>query len=319
MAVYTDISDEDLRRLLAQWDLGAPRAFKGIAEGVENSNFILETDAGRYILTLFEKRVRADDLPFFMGVMERLADGGFPAPRPIRTKAGALHGDLDGKAAAIVTFLTGLSPRKPTVAQCRALGAALARMHGLLGDFPIPRANALSVSGWRPLVDPRLALAEQLRPGLSALVSADLADLEGRWPTGLPEGVIHADLFPDNAFMSDAEVLGVFDFYFACTDALAYDLAVCLNAWCFEPDRSFNFAKGRAMITAYESVRPLTAPERDALPLLARGAAMRFFATRLADWAETPPGALVRPKDPLEYADKLGFHRRAQGIGDYGG
>ena len=318
MAVYTDLSDEDLAALLTAWDLGAARSFKGIAEGVENSNFLLETDKGRYFLTVFEKRVAKDDLPFFMGVMETLAQAGFPAPRPIRTKAGELLGEVRGKACAIVTYLSGLSPRKPSVAQCRALGATLAEMHAALKGFAMTRANALSVEGWRPLIRPRLARADALRPGLGAEVEADLNALEASWPQDLPRGVIHADLFPDNAFLLDDRVLGVFDFYFACTDALAYDLAVCLNAWCFEPDRSFNLTKGRAMIAGYESVRALTPEERAALPTLARGAALRFFATRLTDWAETPSGALVRPKYPLEYADKLAFHRRATGVGDYG-
>lgn len=319
VAVYTDISDDDLSALLSAWDLGAPRGFKGIAEGVENSNFLLDTERGRYFLTIFEKRVARADLPFFMGLMERLAERGFPAPQPIRTKAGALMGEVHGKPCAIVTYLSGLSPRKPTPPQCRAIGAALAAMHAALDGFELTRANALSVDAWRPLIAPRRDLGERLRAGLMTDVEADLAAVEAAWPQGLPRGVIHADLFPDNAFLLADKVLGVFDFYFACTDALAYDIAVCLNAWCFEADRSFNITKGRALIGGYESVRKLTDDERAALPLLARGAALRFFATRLADWAETPPGALVRPKDPLEYADKLAFHRRAKGVEDYGG
>jgi homoserine kinase type II len=318
MAVYTDISDEDLAALLSAWDLGAPRAFKGIAEGVENSNFLLETERGRYFLTIFEKRVARADLPFFMGVMETLANAGFPAPRPIRTTAGDLLGEVHGKACAIVSYLTGLSPRKPNAPQCRAIGAALAEMHAALAGFAMTRANALSIGAWRPLIAPRRDLAERLRPGLMAEIEADLAALDAVWPRHLPRGVIHADLFPDNAFLLGDRVVGVFDFYFACTDALAYDLAVCLNAWCSEEHRSFNLTKGRALIAGYESVRPLTPGERAALATLARGAAMRFFATRLADWAETPDGAMVKRKDPLEYADRLAFHRRATSAGDYG-
>ncbi len=319
MAVYTDLSDEDLAALIAAYDLGQPLALKGIAEGVENSNFLLETQAGRFILTIFEKRTKRADLPFFMDVMERLAAKGVPAPRPMRTRKGELLSDVHGKACAIITFLTGVSPKRPNVTQCRAIGVKLAEMHLALQDFPGARANALSVDAWGPLIRPRRALAEQLRPGLADAVEADLAVVERSWPRGLPQGVIHADLFPDNTlFLGDA-AKGLIDFYFACADALAYDLAVCLNAWCFEPRGAFNLTKGQALIGGYESVRKLSTQERDALPLLARGAALRFFATRLADWAETPPGALVRPKDPLEYADKLGFHRSAKGVGDYGG
>lgn len=319
MAVYTDLSDEDLAALLADYDLGRALAFKGIAEGVENSNFLLETEAARFILTIFEKRTKREDLPFFMDVMETLAAKGVPAPRPMRTKAGALLAEARGKACAIITYLTGVSPKKPNVAQCRAVGVKLAQMHQALADFKGRRANALSVSAWRPLIAPRLALADQLRPHLAADIEADLAALGSVWPQGLPQGVIHADLFPDNTLFLGDEAKGLIDFYFACTDALAYDLAVCLNAWCFEPRGAFNLTKGQAMIAGYESVRRLSAEERAALPVLARGAAMRFFATRLADWAETPAGALVRPKDPLEYADKLAFHRGAKGVADYGG
>lgn len=317
MAVYTDLTDDDLTDLLAQYELGAPLTFKGIAEGVENSNFLLEAERGRFILTIYEKRVARTDLPFFMDVMEALAGAGFPAPRPMRRRDGALLSEVRGKAAAIIAFLTGVSPRTPNAHQCRAAGAALARMHEALQDFPQSRTNALSVGAWRGLVEPRLDEAERMRPGLAAYAANDLAFLEARWPGDLPSGVTHSDLFPDNTlFLGDA-LTGVIDFYFACTDALAYDLAVCLNAWCFE-GRDYNITKGAHLIAGYQSVRALTGAERAALPLLARGAAMRFFATRLADWSATPAGALVRPKNPLEYADKLAFHRKAKGAQDYG-
>jgi len=318
MAVYTDLSDQELADLVAGYDLGRALAFKGIAEGVENSNFLLETEAGRFILTIFEKRVARGDLPFFMNIMETLAARGVPAPRPMRNREGALFSEVRGKACTIITFLTGVSPKRPNAAQCRAVGVGLAQMHEALRDFSEVRDNALSLDAWAPLVRPRAALADSLRPGLAADVETDLAALEAAWPQGLPIGVIHADLFPDNTLFLGDEAKGLIDFYFACTDALAYDLAVCLNAWCFEPRGAFNLTKGQALIAGYESVRPLKSAERDALPILARGAAVRFLATRLADWADTPAGALVRPKDPLEYADKLGFHRSAKSAADYG-
>lgn len=318
MAVYTDVPDDALAAFLAEYDIGRLVAYKGIAEGVENSNFLLETDRGRFILTIFEKRVRAEDLPYFMRVMETLARAGTPAPRPMPLRAGGFVGAARGKPCAIVTFLSGLSPRRPTVAQCRALGAGLARLHQDLAGFTQQRANALAPPAWDALVRPRLRLADQLRPGLSADLQADLHALAQAWPTDLPQGVIHADLFPDNALFIGDALAGVIDFYFACNDALAYDLAVCLNAWCFEPDRSYNLTKGMALIAGYQSVRPLHHNEKSALPVLARGAAMRFFATRLADWDSVPAGALVRPKDPLDYADRLAFHRRATGPADYG-
>jgi homoserine kinase type II len=318
VAVYTDLTDEELEALLARYDLGRPRAFKGVAEGVENSNFFLETEAGRFILTIYEKRVARADLPFFMEVMEALAAADFPAPRPMRLRDGGFLADARGKPAAIVTFLTGVSPYRPNLAQCRAIGQTLARMHHALDGFFMRRENALGPHAWPALVRPRLNEADRLQPGLAALLETDLAALHAHWPRGLPEGVIHADLFPDNALFLRDDVTGVIDFYFACTDAHAYDIAVCLNSWCFE-GREFNLTKGRALIAGYDSVRALSDAERNALPILARGAAMRFFATRLADWAATPAGALVRPKDPREYADKLAFHRRAISAADYGG
>lgn len=318
MAVYTDITDEELSGLLSAYDIGKPLAFKGIAEGVENSNFFLDTETGRFILTVFERRTREADLPFFMAVMETLAEAGVPAPRPMHTRDGAMVARVRDKPCAVVTFLSGLSPKRPSVAQCRAAGEGLAQLHVRLRDSGLARANALSREAWEALVRPRLEQAEGLRAGLADGVGNDLDALKAGWPSGLPSGVIHADLFPDNTLFVGDRLAGMIDFYFACTDALAYDLAICLNAWCFEPDRSFNLTKGVALIAGYQSVRPLEAEEREALPILARGAAMRFFATRLVDWFSTPPGALVRPKDPLEYADRLSFHRKAQGPRDYG-
>lgn len=318
MAVYTHLTDAELDALLAEYDLGEAQSFHGIAEGVENSNFALATSRGRYILTLFERRVAETDLPFFIGVMARLAERGFPAPQPVSNKAGAQLTRVKGKPAAIVSFLDGVWPRAPSARHCAAIGEALARMHVALDGFAMERANALGPDGWEALIAPRLALAEELRSGLGDAVARDVAQVSARWPRDLPRGVIHADLFPDNALFVGERLAGVIDFYFACTDFLAYDLAVCLNAWCFERERDYNFTKGQAMIAAYQKVRPLAAAETEALPTLARGAALRFFATRLADWSATPSGALVRPKDPLEYADKLGFHRNAKGAADYG-
>ncbi len=319
MAVYTELADEELTALLAQYDLGQALSLKGIAEGVENTNYLLETTAGRYILTIYEKRVARADLPFFMAVMEHLAAAGLPCPRPALTRAGSPLAEVRAKACAVIGFLSGLSPKRPSAAQCASVGRALAQMHSALATTAQSRPNTLGPADWEALVRPRLAQAEALRPGLRQAVAADLDAVNKAWPQGLPRGVIHADLFPDNVLFTGDTVSGLIDFYFACSDFLAYDLAVCLNAWCFEGDRSFNLTKGQRMIAGYESVRPLTPGERDALPILARGAALRFFSTRLADWSATPEGALVKPKHPLEYADRLAFHARANGFSDYGG
>jgi homoserine kinase type II len=318
MAVYTEVSDEDLRGFLAMYDLGRVLAFKGIAEGVENSNYFLQTERDRFILTLYEKRVREADLPFFLDLMEHLSGRGLNCPLPVRNSAGQALGRLAGRPAVIVTFLEGIAVKRPTAGHCRALGAELARLHRAGSDFPGVRANALSIDAWAPLYASADGQADRVAPGLAGRIETELAELGTLWPKDLPSGVIHADLFTDNVFFIGDELSGVIDFYFACTDAFAYDLAICLNAWCFEPDGSFNATKGRAMIAGYQGVRPLEPAEVAALPVLARGSALRFMLTRLVDWLNVPPGALVRPKDPLEYDRKLAFHRKVGSAGEYG-
>jgi homoserine kinase type II len=318
MAVYTEVSDDDLGQFVASYGLGNLLSYKGIAEGVENTNYFLHTTEGTFILTLYEKRVKQDDLPFFLELMRHLAQRGLTCPLPVANRAGEALGRLAGRPAAIITFLDGIAVRRPSAQHCEALGRSLARLHLAGRDFPMTRPNALSLDGWPPLFAAAEAQADRVAAGLAARTRRELAFLEDAWPTGLPTGIIHADLFTDNVFFIGPEVSGLIDFYFACTDALAYDLAICLNAWCFEPDGSFNLTKGQAMIAGYQRVRPLDPAEQAALPILCRGAALRFMLTRLVDWLNVPPGALLKPKDPLEYDRKLAFHRHVQSARDYG-
>jgi homoserine kinase type II len=319
MAVYTDVAADELAEFLGGYDIGELLSYKGIAEGVENSNFLLHTRAGTFILTLYEKRVARNDLPFFLNLMTHLASRGIICPQPLKNKDGEALGTLAGRPAAIINFLEGIWPRKPNAAQCAGVGDALARMHLAGRDFPMSRPNALSVSGWRPLFDQAAPRADELQHGLRAFLGAELDHLENNiWPQNLPQGVIHADLFPDNVFFLGERLSGIIDFTFACNDMLAYDVAICLNAWCFESDHSFNVTKARAFLNAYSRERKLSAAEQEALPLLARGAAMRFLLTRLVDVLNVPPGALVRPKDPLEYVRKLRFQQSVNSIRDYG-
>jgi len=318
MAVYTDVTAEDLARFLSGYAIGELLAYKGIAEGVENSNFLVHTSAGNFILTLYEKRVAEGDLPFFLGLMEHLAARGLNCPQPVKNKQGGMLGRVAGRPAAIVTFLDGMWIRRPNAGHCAAVGEALANLHLDGADFPTKRPNALSVESWRPLFEHAGARGDSVRPGLCDEIARELDVLERSWPRGLPEGVIHADLFPDNVFFLGDRLSGLIDFYFACTDTLAYDVAICLNAWCFEPDHSYNVTKGRALLKGYGRVRALNEAEREALPMLARGAAMRFLLTRLVDWLAVPEGALVRPKDPLEYFRKLRFHQSVMSAADYG-
>ena len=312
MAVYTDINDDELGALLADYDIGEALVFKGIAEGVQNSNFLLETTAGRYILTVYEERVETAELPYFLGLMYWLADHGFPSATPILTRNGEMLTTIRGKPGAIVSFMSGLSMRRPGVAQCRELGRALAWLHEAGQGYGGHRVNDLGQASWAGIFAPLRAEAEALKPGLAATIEADIAALHAAWPRDLPTGVIHADLFPDNVFFKGGEFAAAIDFYFACNDLLAYDLAICLNAWCFEADGGFNVTSAKAMIAGYQSRRPLLAAERASLAVLAWGGAMRFFLTRLKDWRATPAGALVKPHDPLEYERKLAVHRAAQ-------
>jgi homoserine kinase type II len=318
MAVYTEVSDEELVEFMSGFDLGDVVACKGIAEGIENSNFLLTMTSGPYILTLYERRVDPRDLPFFLGLLDHLAARGVACPLPVRGRDGEALRALAGRPAAVVTFLPGMWPRRVTPGHCAELGRALAEMHLAAADFKGERENALSVPSWRPLLKSIGAGIDQVQMGLGVKLGRDLDEIEAAWPEDLPKGVIHADLFPDNVFFRGEQLTGLIDFYFACRDFLVYDLAICLNAWCFEADCSFNVTKARRLVTGYQQVRPLDADEVRSLPLLARGAAMRFLLTRLYDWLNTPPGALVTPKDPMEYVAKLRFHERVESAAEYG-
>jgi homoserine kinase type II len=318
MAVYTEVSDEELARFIAPYQLGNLLSCKGIAEGVENTNYLLHTTTGAFILTIYEKRVDPKDLPFFLGLMEHLSARGVTCPLPVRDTNGQVLNELAGRHAALVTFLEGMWPRRPKVEHCLELGKALARMHVAGEDFSLRRDNALGLRGWRPLFDNFAEHTSEISRDLKPLITDELAFLEASWPNDLPQGVIHADLFPDNVFFIGDKLSGLIDFYFACNDALAYDIAISLNAWCFEPNCQFNATKGRALLKGYDSVRKLSAAEREALPLLARGAAMRFLLTRSYDWLNTPKDALVARKDPLDYVRRLRFHQSVASIRDYG-
>ena len=318
MAVYTEIGDDELRAFIAAYDIGEVLSCKGIAEGVENSNYLLGTEQGSFILTLYEKRVAPEDLPFFIALMDHLARQGVACPTPVRGMDGRALRQLCGRPAAIVTFLNGMWPRRIEPFHCAGIGGALARLHKAGASFTMTRPNSLGVAGWRRLYEASALRADAVQTGLAAELAGELAFFETAWPRDLPVGVIHADLFPDNVFFRDRELTGLIDFYFACTDVFAYDLAICLNAWCFEPDGSFNVTKARLLIANYRNERPLDPKEIAALPVLARGSALRFLLTRLYDWLNQTEGALVRPKDPLEYLKKLRFHRGIVSPAEYG-
>ncbi|MEO1089890.1 MAG: homoserine kinase [Pseudomonadota bacterium] len=318
MAVYTPLDEATIGDLVSSYGLGRLHRWHGIAEGVENSNFFVETERRRVILTLYEKRVDPADLPFFLGLMEHVAARGVSCPVPLADGSGRVLREVAGRPAAVVTFLDGASTRRPTVGHCHSVGAALARLHLAGRGFALQRANRLTLDGWHDLLTATRSRADTVEGGLAQELVAELDALANAWPAALPAGVIHGDLFPDNVFFAGDGVSGLIDFYFACNDLLAYDLAICLNAWCFERDGAFNTTKARAMTAGYAANRSLDAAEIGALPLLCRGAALRFLLTRLYDWLNQPPGALVTPKDPREYLAYNRFHRGIDGPGAYG-
>ncbi len=320
MAVYTHLGAEEMAALIARFDVGTLVSAKGIAEGVSNSNWLLETTGAdgagaRFILTMYEFRIELADLPYFLSLLDHLAARGCPVPRTIHDRKGKLYITRPGpagedKALALIEYLPGVSVSMPTARQARAVGAELARLHMAAGDFPGSRANGMGVAEWQ-----RLAAAcgpeglARINPELADIVARELPRLARAWPAGLPSGVIHADLFPDNVLMLGGKVTGLIDFYFACNDILAYDLAVTHVAWCFDKGDAFRADVSEALIAGYESVRPLSAEERAALPLLGQGAAMRFAMSRAWDWLNTPADALVTPKDPMGPARRLDFYK----------
>lgn len=317
MAVYTHVDDRTLSAFLSHYDLGQATSFKGIAEGVENSNYFLETEKARLVLTLYEKRTNPDDLPYFLDLMEHLARAGVPSPLPVRDNAGKALQTLNGKPACIISFLNGVSVDDADEDHCAAVGTLLADMHNALQNFNASRKNELSISGWQnlhALIDDG---SDSIEAGLSKIINDEMQFLKEHWPSGLPTGTIHADLFPDNVLFTGHTITGVIDFYFGCTDMLAYDLAVCINAWCFSETLQFVPERAKRLTEMYDVSRNMTGGEVAALPILCRGAAMRFLLTRLYDWLNPVEGAVVKPKNPLEYLTRLKFHQNVKDTAAY--
>ena len=311
MAVYTQVPAETLSEFLNRYDVGTLQAAKGIAEGVENSNYLVDTSGAdgkgaRFILTLYEKRVDVGDLPFFIALLDHLALRGCAVPRFIPDRDGQILQTLCDRPACLIEFLSGISVTEPTAAQARSAGAALGQLHKAAEGFSGERANALGPAGWHRLADACGESLNDIAPSLHARVTQELDFLDAHWPSGLDRCVIHADLFPDNVLMQGDTVGGLIDFYFSCTDLRAYDVAITHSAWCFSSDgAAFRPDVARALVAGYGGTHGLTSEEYEALPVLARGAALRFLLTRAYDWINTPPGALVTRKDPLAYLRRL--------------
>ncbi|MGE0753860.1 MAG: homoserine kinase [Alphaproteobacteria bacterium] len=311
MAVYTALSEAEIADFIARYDIGAFRSATGITEGIENSNYLVETESGRYILTLFEQRTKLDDLPYFVHLMQWFVSRGIPCPLPVERIDGGVLGALKEKPALLVTFLKGGGVGGIRMEHLPQLGQLVANMHIAGMEFPHRRDNALSLAGWQQLVLRIGDSADRIEPGLAALIREEYNFLEESWPNGLPSGPVHADLFPDNVFFvrdrGSFKLSGVIDFYFACHEMWAYDMAVCVNAWCFDDRHRFVPERVQALMAAYNDIRPMNDEENMAMPILLRGAALRFLLTRTYDWLNTPDDAQVVKKDPLEYSAKLRF------------
>ncbi len=326
MAVYTKLTANDIAAFLTHYQVGTLVSFKGITEGVENTNYLLVTQKDgvetRYILTLYEQRVNASELPFFMSLTEWLADRSIICPRPVKGEGDRTIFSLKDKPAALINYLTGRGSPHITPRHLELCGELIARMHLAAEGFPMTRRNALSVDGWTNLYHQFRSQANTITPTLEKEIATELQLLETHWPTGLPRGIIHADIFPDNVFFTDGntdqpDLSGIIDFYFACNDFWMYDLMICFNAWCFDTGHKFVPARAQALLNAYHRLRPITDAERQNMPILARGAAMRFLITRSHDWLHRVEGALVNPKDPMEYVAKLRFHQQVRSAKEY--
>jgi len=317
MAVYTQVDSDMLAQFLTRYDVGEAVSLQGITEGIENTNFLLKTTKSQFILTLYEKRTKREDLPYFLGIMDHLAENDFPAPRPICDKSGAALQTLADRPACLISFLGGASAVQIEESHCAALGSLLGNMHQTLQSYKHKRKNEASLGGWIELASATKDDADHVMPGLQAIIQHELQFLKQNWPTDLPVGTIHADLFPDNILFTGSKITGVIDFYFSCTDMLAYDLAVCLNAWCFSTNHVFEAGKAKRLIEMYDICRRLTPAEQDALPALCRGAALRFLLTRLYDWLNPVTGATVSLKDPIDYVKRLQFHQQVKDAASY--
>ena len=320
MAVYTKLSENNLKDFFSKYNLGKLLKFQGIQEGIENSNYFVKTDSGKFILTVYEKRVEEKDLPFFMGLMKNIFNENFPSPEPIINKNGNYITEIFGKKAAVVSFLEGASKKNLTPDNCHEVGIYTAKLHTITKNLNIKRTNRLSVNSWRLIYRKIQRDCSKIYPDLTKIIERNLEVIEDQWPKNIPRGIIHADLFPDNIFFKGSKLTGIIDFYFSCYDFYALEIAICLNALCFEgknENLSFNVTKAKKFIDGYSSIRKLTEEEKESLKILCHGAAMRFLLTRVFDYLNLTEDALVKIKDPVEYLKRLEFHNSVKNYQDY--
>ena len=320
MAVYTKFQKENIEEILSNYAIGKLNSFKGIQEGIENTNYFLLVDNKKYILTIYEKRIKSEDLPFFSELMTSLNKASVRCPIPIVNKQKKSITDYNGKKLMIVTYLEGKAKKILTPQNCKSVGIEVAKMHEITKNFKIKRKNNLSINTWRKLFSSVKKECSKIHPDLPKLIESNLKDVEKNWPNDLPKGIIHADLFSDNIFFNNNEFSGLIDFYFSCEDFYAFEIAICFNALCFDgvpKNLSFNVTKAKNFIDGYNSIRKLTDDEKGNIKVLSQGAALRFLLTRVFDALNTVDGAIVKVKDPMEYLKRLEFHKNSKNFEDY--
>ena len=320
MAVYTKLKEQDINNILSNYSIGKLKSFKGIQEGIENTNYYLLVEEKKYILTIYEKRVNPKDLPFFSDLMTGLNHRNFKCPVPIINNNNKTISDYNGKKLMIVSFLEGKAKQVLTPDDCKQVGVEVAKMHEITKEFTVRRNNNLSISSWRKLFNSVKDQCVKIDKDLPKLIEANLVDVEKNWPKNLPCGIIHADLFSDNIFFHNEKLNGIIDFYFSCNDFYSFEIAICFNALCFDGEKnnlSFNVTKAKNFINGYSSIRKLLDDERESIKVLSQGAALRFLLTRVFDALNTVEGAIVKVKDPLEYLKRLEFHKNSKNYEDY--
>ena len=320
MAVYTKLSENKLKEFFLKYNLGQLISYKEIKEGIENTNYFIQTESGKFILTLYEKRVEEKDLPFFISLMRNLFDKNFPSPEPMVNKNGNYISEISGKKAAVVSFLDGQAKKILNPDDCYEVGVYTAKLHVITKNLTGKRENKLSINSWRNIYNKVKNDCSKIHPNLTSVIEKNLDEIEKYWPKNIPAGIIHADLFADNIFFRDKKVSGIIDYYFSCFDFYAFEIAICLNALCFEGKKenlSFNVTKAKKFIDGYSSVRKLELDEKNSLKILCQGAAIRFLLTRVFDYLNLIDGAIVKIKDPVEYLKRLEFHDSVSNYQDY--
>ena len=320
MAIYTKISENDVVSIEKKFNLGKIISCKGIKKGIENTNYLVRTKNNKYILTIFEKRVKKRDVPFFMSLMDKLNNHNINCPKPQKSKAGNYSINIKNKPASIVSFVEGKDKNKLKIKDCYEIGKNVAKLHITSKKIKLHRKNSMSLKKWPKILNKIDNRSRIINSNLNYLMKEALLEVKNKWPKNLPSGIIHGDLFIDNIFFNKNKFHGYIDFYFACNDFLMYEIAICINALCFDKKNGkfiFNKKKSKNLIKGYSKIRKLSQREKKSLNILCKGAALRYLLTRTYDYLNTPKSAIIKIKDPKEYIQKLKVHNTLSNFKNY--